>query len=119
MIDAPLHSALSCSGSTGDTCTLQCDEGYAVKGSDTLTCGEDHVWRGSGTCEAVDGCTVDNGGCSVRQRQLLGGTETGSSSHIGLNAGKLSDILLEVAVGGIVTAAVNYAWRHGPRALRL
>ena len=64
MIDAPLHSALSCSGSTGDTCTLQCDEGFAVKGSDTLTCGEDHVWRGSGTCEAVDECAVDNGGCS-------------------------------------------------------
>lgn len=62
---------------------------------------------------------VDSGGCSVRQRQLLGGTEAGSSSHIGLNAGKLSDILLEVAVGGIVTAAVNYAWRHGPRAMRL
>ena len=63
-VDAPLHSALSCNGSTGDTCTLQCDEGFAVKGSDTLTCGEDHVWRGSGTCEAVDECAVDNGGCS-------------------------------------------------------
>lgn len=62
---------------------------------------------------------VNSGGCSERQRQLLGGVDIESSSHSRLNAGKLSDILLEVAIGGAVTAAVNYAWRHGPRALRL
>jgi len=56
---------------------------------------------------------VDSGGCSVRQRQLLGGTDTKSSSHSSLNVGKLRDILLEVIVGGVLTAAVNYAWRYG------
>lgn len=62
---------------------------------------------------------VNSGGCSVRQLQLLRGTDMGNSSYSGLSAGKLSDILLEVTIGGVITAAVNYAWRHGPRALRL
>jgi len=62
---------------------------------------------------------VDSCGCSVPQRQLFGGTDTKSSSDSSINIGRLHDILLEVTVGGVFTAALDYAWRYGMRTLRL
>ena len=57
---------ISCTGNeVGDTCTVSCDDGYELGGSETRTCQGDGTWSGTdATCSA--GIIVlysrDNGG---------------------------------------------------------
>ena len=44
-------------------CELKCEDGYQTSGFSALICGPDHVFRGSGTCEIIDECATNNGGC--------------------------------------------------------
>jgi hypothetical protein len=49
---------------------------------------------------------VDSEGCSVRQRRVLGDDSSGGSY-----AARLGDVALEVAVGMVLTAIVNFLWK--------
>jgi len=43
---------ISCTGNdVGDTCTITCDDGFELSGSDTRTCQDDGTWSGTdATC---------------------------------------------------------------------
>ena len=60
-LTAPDNGMISCTGNeVGDTCTISCDDGYELGGSETRTCQGDGSWSGTdATCSAGIQITLD------------------------------------------------------------
>ena len=44
----PENGIISCTGNgVGDTCTVTCDDGFDLSGSETRTCQDDGSWSGT------------------------------------------------------------------------
>ena len=54
---------MTCSGSMGDACVLQCGSGFS-RGTESasLVCGADHMFRGNVSCKDIDECATANAG---------------------------------------------------------
>ena len=49
VLSAPENGMISCSpgnDSPGDTCTLTCDDGFEISGTQSRTCQDDGTWNG-------------------------------------------------------------------------
>ena len=56
MLTAPENGMISCAGTggdVGDTCTISCDDGYDLSGSETRTCQDDGSWSGTDAVCAI------------------------------------------------------------------
>ncbi len=64
---APLVTECSGEQHMGAACVATCSAGYAeAAGSGTYTCSPEGEWTGEGlTCEDIDECAADNGGCGA------------------------------------------------------
>jgi len=51
-LTAPGNGIVFCTGNdVGDTCTVTCDDGFELSGSETRTCQNDSMWSGTdATC---------------------------------------------------------------------
>jgi len=48
VLTAPDNGMISCTGNgVGDTCTVTCDDGFELSGSETRTCQDDGSWSGT------------------------------------------------------------------------
>ena len=48
VLTSPDKGMISCTGNEfGDTCTITCDDGYELSGSETRTCQDDGAWSGT------------------------------------------------------------------------